>query len=136
MQLCDQNFAFMFWKKKENEGVLPWNELTDLKDLEAIDQRSAEKPVVVFKHSTRCSISHAALSRLERASVPEDQQDVEFVYLDLLVHRNISNAIADRYNVWHESPQLLLIHKGKCIYHASHGQIRYDDLMKVVRSLK
>lgn len=99
-----------------------WKELTDESQLETIDQVSREAPVVIFKHSTSCGISAGAKHRLESGS--NDMPDeVEFYYLDLLRYRNISNVIADRYHVRHESPQVLIISKGKASYHVSHHRI-------------
>ncbi len=96
---------------------MEWTSLTQLDQLDAIDQASREFPVLVFKHSTRCSISSTALDRLKRAWGPED---AVIHLLDLLRHRDISDAIAARYGVRHESPQLLVIRHGKCVHHSSH----------------
>lgn len=102
-----------------------WIPLTDPAQLDAIDQASQERPVLLFKHSTRCSISTAALDRLERAWTPADDQVHTVYYLDLLRHRSISDAIAARYGVQHESPQVLVIRHGRCSQHASHFGITY-----------
>ncbi|WKZ67747.1 MAG: bacillithiol system redox-active protein YtxJ [Flavobacteriales bacterium] len=97
-----------------------WTALTDEAQLDAIDQQSAERPVLIFKHSTRCSISSAALNRLESAWGAADEDLGAIYLLDLIRHRGISNAIADRYGVQHESPQVLVIRHGRCVHHASH----------------
>ena len=69
-----------------------WREFTTEEGLEEIKKRSNEMPQVIFKHSTRCSISTMAKSRLERSEVPNG---IEFNYLDLIAHRNVSSKIAD-----------------------------------------
>lgn len=103
-----------------------WHQLVDENQLEEIKQRSAVKPQVIFKHSTRCSISHLAKNRLEKATFPNS---ADFYYLDLLQHRNISGKIAEDFSVYHESPQVLIIKNGECIYDESHSGISMDDII-------
>ena len=86
-----------------------------------------DKLVAVFKHSTRCSISSAALNRMEQKWTYDDQDVIAF-YLDLISHREVSNEIAQRYQVYHESPQLLLIKDGKCVYDSSHMAIQPSEI--------
>ncbi|MEO5647421.1 MAG: bacillithiol system redox-active protein YtxJ, partial [Chitinophagaceae bacterium] len=88
-----------------------------------IKEQSKSTPQVIFKHSTRCSISSMAKSRLERSSEPEN---MDFHYLDLIAHRSLSTKIADEFNVYHESPQVLVISNGECIYDESHSGISMD----------
>ena len=89
---------------------------------------SFQKPVVLFKHSTRCSISSMAKGRLERSwSFPE--KDVTPYYLDLIKYRAVSNEIADLFHVRHESPQLLLMKNGEVVFHTSHNDIRSEVLV-------
>ncbi len=104
-----------------------WTPLTDLAHLDAIDAASHEAPVLIFKHSTRCSISSTALHRLERGWRPEDEGHAVW-YLDLLRYRPVSNAIAERYGVQHESPQVLVIRDGRCVYDASHTAITHASV--------
>lgn len=106
-----------------------WNTLSDLSQLDTIDALSAAAPVLIFKHSTRCSISAAALNRLERNWKDEDDKKITPYFLDLLANRAVSNAIADKYGVEHESPQVLVIDNGKAVYNASHTGIAYQSLM-------
>lgn len=103
-----------------------WIPLISEEQVSQILERSASVPQVIFKHSTRCSISSMVLSRLERSlNVPET---IDFYFLDLLRYRNVSNKIAENFNVFHESPQILLIKDGKCIYDESHMGIAMDEL--------
>ena len=106
-----------------------WREFTTEEALQEIKTRSAEKPQVIFKHSTKCSISSMAKSRLERATSPEG---VEFNYLDLIAHRNVSAKIAEVFDVEHASPQVLIIKDGACIYDESHNAINMDEIVEAV----
>ncbi len=110
---------------------MKWNQLTDIKQLEIIDLESSTQKVLIFKHSTRCSISDAALGRTERKWNDDDSNKLKPYYLDLLAHRDISNAIAERYHVMHESPQALIISNGKCIFSQTHMEINVKDLIDV-----
>lgn len=103
-----------------------WIELTDEQQLEQINELSAKEPVIIFKHSTRCSISSMAKSRLEREKTPEN---ASFYYLDLIKYRNISNKIAEDYSVHHESPQVLLIKNGECVYEETHNGISMKEIV-------
>jgi len=109
-----------------SEGKINWIQLTDLAQLDEIIAISKQKPVVIFKHSTRCSVSRMALKQFETDYDLEDRVDTYF--LDLLEHRDISNAIATRFNVVHQSPQLLLIKGGKSVYDVSHSDIDAEEL--------
>lgn len=102
-----------------------WIPLTTETQLSEIKAASAQKAVVIFKHSTRCSISAVAKSRLERGREPEN---ISFYFLDLINFRNLSNKVAEDFAVEHESPQVLLIRNGECVYDESHGGIRMEEL--------
>ncbi|PZF73461.1 bacillithiol system redox-active protein YtxJ [Taibaiella soli] len=105
-----------------------WINLTEDQQLEAIREESNNRPVVIFKHSTRCSISTMAKSRLERSNQPEH---IDFYYLDLIKYRPLSNKIAEDFQVHHESPQVLLIKNGECIYEESHNGITMDEIAQM-----
>ena len=102
-----------------------WKIISDENQLEEIRQKSFERPQVIFKHSTRCSISSVAKSRLDRSSDPEG---MDFYYLDLIRYRSISNRISELFDVHHESPQILLIKNGECTYDESHLSISIDEV--------
>ena len=99
--------------------------LTSVDELESIKEKSFNKPQVVFKHSTRCGTSSLVLSRMERAA---NLPDADFHFLDLIRYRNVSNIIATTLNVYHESPQVLVIKNGVCAYNESHLGITMDEL--------
>lgn len=106
-----------------------WITLETETQLEDLLRRSAERPQVIFKHSTRCSTSALVKGRLERGS-QSAPRDIEFYYLDLLNYRPISNKIAETFRVRHESPQILIIRDGECIYDESHLGISMDDILE------
>ncbi len=110
-----------------------WNTLNDVQQLPLLDQESESTPILILKHSTRCSISAAALSRLERNWQDSDSAVLKPYYLDLLQYRDVSNTIADLYSVEHQSPQVLVIKHGTCVYSATHTEINYAELMSQVR---
>lgn len=104
-----------------------WIPLTSVSQINQIIERSKEVPCAIFKHSTRCSISAMAKYRLEDDwKFPKEQ--IEPYFLDLIAYRDVSNAVAERFSVWHESPQILLIRDGECTYDASHLDITVDEL--------
>jgi bacillithiol system protein YtxJ len=107
---------------------LDWINLESELDLTKIVEESFQDNlgVAIFKHSTRCSISTVAKTRL--TSFWDFKEELPVYYLDLIAFRNISNLIAEQFEVQHESPQLLVIKAGKCIYKASHLSISVKDL--------
>ncbi|MEO5675272.1 MAG: bacillithiol system redox-active protein YtxJ [Chitinophagales bacterium] len=109
-----------------------WINMVHLKELDAIKEKSAEIPQVIFKHSSACGTSHHIKEMLDQAVVP---REIDFNFLDLLEYRDISAAIAIEFKVKHESPQLLLIRKGKCIYHKSHYGIRMERLQSALQEM-
>ncbi|SFG60886.1 bacillithiol system redox-active protein YtxJ [Pontibacter chinhatensis] len=109
-----------------------WHPLTSVEQLEEILEESKNTPVVIFKHSTSCSISSTAKSRLERQWNGAGLDHVKPYYLDLLSYRPVSNEVAELLQVQHESPQLLLVQDGVCTYDASHLGINVDGVRKQV----
>ncbi len=105
-----------------------WTKLTDSQQLNDIVEESQQHPVLIFKHSTRCSISATSLSRVERQWKDELAGDLKPYYLDLIAYRPISSQIATQFGVAHESPQVLVIQNGVCTYHASHFDINFADI--------
>lgn len=109
---------------------MKWIPLTKPEQVQELIEESKEKPVVIFKHSTSCSISATARSRVERQWDEAGLENVQPYYLDLLSYRPISNQIAHQFDVTHQSPQLLLIQDGACRYHASHLGINLTEIKK------
>jgi bacillithiol system protein YtxJ len=116
-----------FTNKVTTENQIDWNALTELKQLDTIVSESADIPVVIFKHSTHCGISRMALRGFE-ADYNYPGNEIKAYFLDLLRYRDVSNAIADKFGVIHQSPQLLLIKDGDSIFDTSHGDINASAL--------
>jgi bacillithiol system protein YtxJ len=112
--------------------MINWTELKDEAQIESIREESKNQPILIFKHSTRCSISRAALDRLERNWKSENEKSVKAYYLDLLAYRNVSNRVAEYFDVEHESPQVLLVKDGKPVHVRSHLSIGVDEINQVI----
>ncbi len=115
----------------KQDKILPWINLTDLSKLSDIIESSNNKIQIIFKHSTRCGISRMVIKQFEN-DYNLNKSEADLYYLDLLNHRDISNAIANTFSVYHESPQLLVIKQGKVIAHDSHSAINNMDLTAFV----
>ncbi|MFY8181017.1 MAG: bacillithiol system redox-active protein YtxJ [Flavobacterium sp.] len=116
-------FKNIFGSSEEGSqsSKIEWRQLTDLGQLNEIVDLSNEKAVLIFKHSTRCSISRFALKQFENEFDLEEK--ITPYFLDLLNYRDVSNEIANRFDVFHQSPQILLIKNGKAIFSTSHDDI-------------
>ena len=108
---------------------MSWQLLKTQEQLEAFMQASSQKPVLFCKHSTRCSISSAALERMDRHA-DKWQDKVEPVHLDLLRYRELSDQLASVFDVEHASPQILLVSQGRCIYHTRHLDISWTGVLQ------
>lgn len=106
---------------------VPWKNLTSEAQIQEIVALSHEKPQLIFKHSTRCSISVMAKSRLD---TEWNLENVEPWYLDLLTYRNVSNAVASELGVHHESPQAIVLRNGVVVHDSSHNAISLRELKK------
>ena len=114
-------------EKPEKKQELPWIPLVELDQIEAIQADSYSRPQLIYKHSTTCGISSMVLNMFSRSyDFSEEQADLYF--LDLHRHRTLSNEVAGRLGVRHESPQLIVVGKGEVIVHRSHGGITDLDL--------
>ncbi|MFM7815010.1 MAG: bacillithiol system redox-active protein YtxJ [Flavobacteriales bacterium] len=111
-----------------------WSPIVSIAQIDDLVAKSHERAQVIFKHSTRCIISKMVLSQWEEdiQTIPEN---VDLIYLDLLQHRDVSNALSERFQVRHESPQVLFIRHGGCVYHASHEQIKATALLSEINGL-
>ncbi len=116
---------------KNSDHIENWLNLDSKEAVDTAIEKSFEKPVAFFKHSTRCGISVQVKTGLEdNWDIEEDKLDM--YYLDLLNHRDISAHIAEKTGVIHQSPQLILVKDGKVSYHQSHFSIKYDELQALV----
>ena len=108
---------------------MDWILLQQESQLEELREKSFARPQVIFKHSTRCSISSVAKNRLDKSVSPEN---MDFYYLDLISYRSLSAKVAEIFKVHHESPQALVIKEGECIYDESHMSISMQEMIDAV----
>jgi bacillithiol system protein YtxJ len=113
--------------KEEVNETAKFYTLDKTEQFDEIDEISQTKPVVLFKHSTRCSISRMALKQFD-AEFNYPEEKIDWYLLDLLNHRDLSNEIASRYNIVHQSPQIVVIRNGKAVFNESHDSISAEDL--------
>lgn len=112
------------------EQIFPWQAIQSAADLDMIVQESFEHTIVIFKHSTRCNISSIAKHRIE-SDWTKEQDNIKFFYLDLLKHRDISNLIAEKFQVHHQSPQIIVIKNGEVVLDANHLDIQVAEILEV-----
>lgn len=108
-------------------AAIAWNNIENDSDLEKAIAESHDRVVLIFKHSTRCSISAYALRNFERAYGYASDQVAPY-FLDLITYRSISNRIADQLGVTHQSPQLIIVKNGKAVFNRSHERIEAEDV--------
>jgi bacillithiol system protein YtxJ len=117
-----------------SSSKIEWRKLTDLGQLNELIELSFEKPVLIFKHSTRCSISRFALKQFEN-DYDFSNDELQPYFLDLLEYRSVSNEIATRFGVFHQSPQILIIKEGQCVYDESHDSINAENIRKYLYNI-
>ena len=108
---------------------MDWNKLEHISQIEELKKESLQKPVIIFKHSRRCSISSMVWDRLARNWKKEDNDKVKPYFLDLITYRDISNAIEKEFGVNHQSPQVIIVKGGHATYNSSHMGIDYKEIL-------
>lgn len=117
-----------------NQNIkMNWLKLESIEQLQTIKDNSSKNLVLIFKHSTRCSISRAVLDRLERNWQQDEMRDVKPFFLDLIRYRDVSDQLAEDFSVEHESPQVLFIKNGQSVYDRSHIGINYKELAAIAQ---
>ena len=111
----------------KEKKVLPWIALNSLEQLKVIESKSKTKTQVIFKYSTRCGVSRMVLNQFVDA-YELAEQDLDLYFLDLISYRDVSNEVGYKFQVIHESPQLLVIIKGVVVAHSSHNGVNAIDL--------
>jgi len=125
------NKIFGSSNEQKEEKVLPWIFLTSENQLEEITRKSFKKSQVIFKHSTRCSISSISMNKfVKNYTIPVD--DADLYYLDLLNYRSVSDEVGYKFQVMHQSPQVLVIKNGEAVYDASHYAIQTDKIFELI----
>jgi bacillithiol system protein YtxJ len=118
--------------EEKKQSGLPWKMLTSVDQLASVIEGSMEKPVLLFKHSTRCSISIMALSGFQR-NWSGSEEEIDIYYLDLLNHRDVSNAMAQETGVVHQSPQVIVLKNKEVVYTATHSSIDARSALNAIR---
>ena len=113
-----------------------WKNLTTPQELEYIKSESFNHPILIFKHSTRCGTSALVKSKLERSWNSEETGNIDTYYLDLIRYREVSNLIEREFGVYHESPQALIIRKGKSVFDASHFWVSYQNILEQLNAVE
>lgn len=122
-----------FWSRSRTPNILKdWQVLDNMEQLNTIAAESQNQTVAIFKHSTTCGISHMVKDGLE-SSWSLSPADIKVYYLDLLAHRDISNEVAKRFKVVHQSPQFIILKGGKVSYQASHHSISNAAIERAIR---
>lgn len=124
-----------FNRNKENESskkALPWLQLTSLDQLKGAIESSAQKPVLLFKHSTRCGVSSMAMSGFQ-SGWEGTEEEIDIYYLDLLNYRNVSNEIAALTGVFHQSPQVIVLKNRAVVYTATHSGINAREALNAIK---
>jgi bacillithiol system protein YtxJ len=114
----------------KEEKIVPWIPLNTMVQLDAIAEKSNTKTQLVFKHSTRCGISRMVMNQFVSSYSVDTNADL--YYLDLLSYRDVSNEVGYKFQVRHQSPQLLVIKNGVVVAHASHGAINAMDMAQLI----
>jgi len=117
-------FDSVFGKKEKTvkeKKELPWIQLESTNQLEAVAENSKNKTQVIYKHSSTCGISRMVLGMF--TDTYDTDLDIDLYFLTIQNHRDVSNAIEEKFHVKHESPQLLVIKNGEVVFHTSHGAI-------------
>jgi len=132
MGLFDKIFNSEKQEKSEEKKATPWIDLNSMEQLDEIENTSEDKTVAILKHSTRCGVSKMVLRMFESDYDIDENEPVELYFLDLISHREISNEIANRFKVHHESPQLIVLKNREVVHHSSHQSISADKLKELV----
>jgi len=131
MGLFDKVFGGEKGTSEKKENNVPWNPLTEISQLDELEKLSENKTVAIFKHSTTCGISRMVLKNFEADYEQQLNDSVDLYFLDLKAHRDISNGIAEKFSVRHESPQMVVLKNREVVHHSSHQAISVDKLKEL-----
>ena len=107
-----------------------WINVDSVQQLTEILEKTTDKTNLFFKHSTRCSISSMALKLFE--SDWKNIENVDCYFIDLISFRDVSNTIAQKTNIEHQSPQVIVLKNNNVIYHASHQSIDAKKILNII----
>ena len=107
-------------------------ELQHRRDLDQLIEKSKSDPVVIFKHSTQCAVSHQAYDEFNRFA--SRSEDVTCGVVLVIEDRAISETIASELGVRHQSPQAIVVRNGCSAWNASHWSITEDSLNEALHN--
>ncbi|MGB3590377.1 MAG: bacillithiol system redox-active protein YtxJ [Nonlabens sp.] len=132
MGIIDKFFKSQRDIAKEEIKGLDWDQLDSIDQLDNLIANSSKRPKVIFKHSTRCGISRMALGQFEK-NYESDGVDAGYYLLDLLRNRDVSDAVASKLAVQHQSPQVIVISNGEVIHTDSHHGIDIKKIQELIK---
>jgi len=112
----------------DHQSAFNWTNMDSIEEIEGMIQQSELNTVIVFKHSNRCGISSSVLRRFEKQAKGFAEDRTKLYLLNVIEHRNISNEISQKFSIHHESPQLIIIKRGKIVANVSHYEILNIDI--------
>lgn len=126
-------FSKLFGSNSEvkEEKILPWIALNTIEQLDVIESTSKKKIQVIFKYSSRCGVSRMVLNQFVDA-YELTEENLDLYFLDLISYRDVSNEVGYKFQVMHESPQLLVIKDGVVVAHSSHSGVNSIDLSRFI----
>ncbi|KOP64073.1 general stress protein [Bacillus sp. FJAT-18019] len=102
--------------------------MNTIEELHSMLESSELKPLLLFKHSTRCPISTGAYREVQAYLQNDPNEQVHYVLIDVIADRQVSNQAAETLSVKHESPQVILVKAGAPVWHTSHSHITAEAL--------
>lgn len=119
-------FSMNWFSREINKD---WISLSDPQQINELIMESRSIPVIIYKHSSRCGLSAMTENKLEEGWEILKPR-VKLYFLDLIRNREVSNSVAERFNIRHQSPQILIIKNGICVYNSSHYEINVETILK------
>lgn len=112
-----------------------WKEITTLEEWEQVLHRSKEHPVLIMKHSTRCSVSAEAWEEYQTFVSSAAPKDAEYIMVKVIESREVSDRIARDLDIQHKSPQAILVRGGKEVWNTSHWHIKQSSLEEALKAV-
>ncbi|WP_235288072.1 bacillithiol system redox-active protein YtxJ [Paenibacillus tarimensis] len=109
-----------------------WKEITTLDEWEQLKQQSAERQVLLLKHSTRCPVSTSALEEYESYLAGNPNANTDYYLVKVIESRPVSNQVAEDLGVTHASPQIILFKDGKSVWNTSHWSVTNKHITAVL----
>lgn len=107
-------------------------QMTTTDQLQEALNHTTQKPLLVFKHSTRCPISAGAYNEFKSYLESSPSEDVDYGLVYVVENRDVSNAVAESLQLKHESPQVILVKNGEPVWNTSHSKITVSSLREAL----